>query len=79
MSASTLAYAQAPRLADAQALTKVLGGKWLGTYGMARCPCHDNENPSLQISQNRNGSDVIVKCHAGCDWRIVKDELIREE
>lgn len=32
--------------------------------GEARCPAHDDRNPSLSISQGREG--VVVHCHVGC-------------
>lgn len=50
----------------ARDITSALGGFWRGSYGMARCPAHDDRSPSLSI---RNGGDdkVLVKCHAGCE------------
>lgn len=42
-----------------------LGGHWAGTYGMCRCPAHDDRNPSLSV---RVGSrSLLFKCFAGCD------------
>lgn len=38
------------------------------------CPVHGDEKPSLAITLNDKGG-LIVNCHAGCDWRAVKDEL----
>jgi putative DNA primase/helicase len=52
------AYAQAKKL------VRALGGQWHGGYGMARCPAHDDTNPSLNITQ-KNGR-VLFYCHAGC-------------
>jgi len=42
--------------------------------GTARCPAHDDKNPSLSISE---GADqrVLVKCHAGCTGRQIVDAL----
>jgi len=37
---------------------------------MARCPVHDDREPSLSIRQGDNGK-VLVRCHAGCDQRRV--------
>ena len=34
---------------DARSLTKALGGRWYGRYGMARCPAHDDRTPSLKV------------------------------
>lgn len=36
-------------------------GKW-----KARCPAHDDNNPSLSIAEGDNGA-VLVHCHAGCE------------
>ena len=37
---------------------------------MARCPAHDDREPSLSISAGKDGK-VLVRCHAGCDQRDV--------
>ena len=59
---------------NAQEITKALGGHWHGSYGTARCPAHDDHEPSLSI---RNGVDgePLFNCFAGCDWRDIKDVL----
>ena len=59
---------------NAQDITKVLGGHWHGSYGTARCPAHDDREPSLSI---RDGVDdePAFNCFAGCDWRDIKDAL----
>ena len=31
----------------------------------ARCPAHDDKNPSLSLSEGRDGG-VVLHCHAGC-------------
>jgi hypothetical protein len=41
------AYAQAKKLVRAR------GGQWCGTYGMARCPAHNDTNPSLSVTQKK--------------------------
>ena len=51
---------------NAQDITKALGGHWHGSYGTARCPAHDDREPSLSISAGDEGK-VLVHCHAGCD------------
>ena len=36
-----------------------------GAGWKARCPAHDDRNPSLSIHEAENGN-VLLKCHAGC-------------
>lgn len=50
----------------AAALAQALGGRKAGTAWMARCPAHEDHEPSLSIS-NATGDKVLVHCHAGCD------------
>ena len=50
----------------AEVVTKALGGRWHGSYGTARCPAHDDREPSLSISAGDKGK-VLVRCHAGCE------------
>lgn len=59
---------------DAQGITRALGGKWYGRYGQARCPAHGDRNPSLSLSDGRNGR-LLAKCHAGCDFATILDSL----
>lgn len=40
---------------------KTSGGGWI-----ARCPGHDDRNPSLSIAEGNDGR-ALVKCHAGCE------------
>jgi putative DNA primase/helicase len=61
---------------NARAITKALSGRWCGSYGIARCPAHDDREPSLKIrddARKRDGIDLV--CFAGCDWRDIKAEL----
>ena len=60
---------------DARSLTKALGGRWYGRYGMACCPVHDDRKPSLSIRDGERR--LIVNCFAGCDWQDVKAEFRR--
>lgn len=49
----------------AQTITTRLGGRWCGTYGIARCPAHDDGRPSLSV---RDGDTrVLFHCFAGCE------------
>ncbi len=57
----------------AREITKALRGHWCGSSGTARCPGHDDKNPSLSITE-RDGK-LLVKCFAGCDQSAVWDAL----
>ncbi len=54
-----------------------LGGRWHGSYGMARCPVHADRTPSLKVVDAEDGS-VTIHCFGGCYWRDVKDALRRD-
>jgi putative DNA primase/helicase len=54
-------------------ITQLLGGKKLGGGYVARCPSHDDRNPSLSL-RDADGK-VLVHCHAGCEQRAVLDAL----
>ena len=62
---------------DARAITKALGGKWAGRYGLCRCPVHADSTPSLKISDSDHRG-IDVHCFAGCDWKDIKNELRRQ-
>lgn len=55
---------------SAEGLARALGGRKAGAAWMERCPVHDDREPSLSITDARNGK-VLVRCHAGCDQRDV--------
>lgn len=61
-------------MSDAQRITAALGGRWTGGNGIARCPAHEDRNPSLSLSDGDNGR-LLLKCHAGCDYRAVTAAL----
>jgi len=50
----------------AETIAKALGGRKAGSGWTARCPAHDDRNPSLSISTGKDGK-VLLRCHAGCD------------
>ena len=54
----------------AEAVAKALGGRKAGAAWMARCPVHDDREPSLSIADARDGK-VLVHCHAGCNQNDV--------
>ena len=37
-------------------ITKALGGSWNGSYGLAKCPAHDDRTPSLSIREGDDGT-----------------------
>ncbi len=54
----------------AEFLTRELGGCWHNGYGMARCPAHDDRNPSLAIKDG-DGGRLLFFCHAGCAFGAI--------
>jgi len=62
---------------SAEAIAKSLGGKRLndGSW-MARCPAHDDHDPSLHATDDKGGG-LLVHCFAGCSQPAVIDALRR--
>ena len=58
----------------AEMIAKALDGRRSGGGWMARCPAHDDCNPSLSICDADDGK-VLVRCHAGCDQEQVIAKL----
>ena len=54
----------------ARELVDALGGQGRN----ARCPAHDDRDPSLSVD-DRPGGGLLVKCHAGCSQEDVLDAL----
>ena len=54
----------------AETIAKALGGRKTGAGWTARCPAHDDHEPSLSIRAGDVGK-VLVRCHAGCDQKQV--------
>jgi hypothetical protein len=50
----------------AETIAEALGGRKAGVGWMARCPAHDDREPSLSIRHGGDGK-VLVHCHASCD------------
>ncbi len=57
---------------NAHEIVKALGGQWRGNTGTARCPAHDDKNPSLSVSE---GDALVTWVEAGrelCRQAILK-------
>ena len=51
--------------APVQLLVERLEAKRSGEGWKAKCPAHDDREPSLSISEGHDGR-ALIKCHAGC-------------
>jgi hypothetical protein len=51
---------------SAESIARALGGHKIGACWMARCPAHDDYDPSLSLVDTADGN-VLLHCHAGCD------------
>ena len=58
----------------AETIAKALGGRKAGGSWMARCPAHDDHEPSLSIATGNEGK-VLVRCHAGCTQVAIIEAL----
>jgi putative DNA primase/helicase len=58
---------------NADALARALGARRTGSSWMAKCPSHDDRDPSLSI-KDVDGK-VLLHCHAGCTQGDVIDAL----
>jgi hypothetical protein len=54
-----------------EVLAKLQGINAQNGYFIARCPAHDDHDPSLSVKEGTDGR-VLLKCHAGC----TTDEII---
>lgn len=45
-----------------------------GTGWAARCPAHEDRNPSLSVGEGQE-SCALVTCHAGCELVVILDHL----
>src|SRR6516165_11849545 len=62
---------------SAEQIARALGGAArTGRGWVARCCCHEDNNPSLSLRDGDDGK-LLVKCFAGCDPRDILAELRR--
>ena len=59
---------------NAAALARALCARRSGSGWMARCPAHDDHNPSFSIREAPDGT-LVFKCHAGCGQHDVIEAL----
>jgi len=57
----------------AESIAHALDARRSGSCWMAKCPAHDDRNPSLSIREA--DGKVLLHCHAGCRQRDVIDAL----
>ena len=58
---------------SAEEAARLLGGKKARRSGadwLTCCPAHDDENPSLSLSEGSDGQ-LLAYCHAGCGQSVV--------
>lgn len=60
---------------NARELVTALRGRWYTTYGLARCPSHDDGNtPALSITDGDKGK-LLLKCFGGCEFPRITSAL----
>jgi len=50
----------------AESIAKALGGRKASSGWIARCPAHDDREPSLSLGETKDRK-ILVHCHAGCE------------
>lgn len=56
---------------DAKTITQAdPQGRWFGSYGVRRCPAHDDHRPSMSVRDGADGR-LLLHCHAGCGFEDV--------
>ncbi len=55
----------------AEVLAKLADVRPCGWGWMARCPAHDDGRRSLAVRIGKDSGDLLLKCHAGCDFESV--------
>lgn len=61
-------------MTEAERITRLLGGKWYRRYGLACCPAHGDQKPSLTLNDASDGR-LLAHCKAGCEFRKIIDAL----
>lgn len=63
-------------MTNALAIAKALDHNFRtsGDGFVCRCPVHDDDMPSLKVSDGKDGK-ILVHCHAGCDPKSVIGEI----
>lgn len=46
-----------------------------GSSWQAKCPAHDDSNPSLSIGYDKKDDKILLHCHAGCTHKEILDVL----
>ncbi len=60
---------------NAQEIVKALHGRWSGSAGIARCPAHDDHEPSLSVRDGDDGR-LLTHCFSGCSAEAVWAALV---
>ena len=55
-------------------LDRLQGVRKAGNGYKARCPAHDDKNPSLSVTEGTDDK-VLVTCFAGCTFEAIRDAL----
>lgn len=66
---------QTPHEAMQNILSRLKEVKQQGKGYIARCPAHDDHNPSLSISLSEDSSKILIKCFAGCADKDILDAI----
>jgi hypothetical protein len=63
-----------PAEGAAAELSRALEGRRSGRGWMARCPAHNDRQPSLSIADGADGR-LLLYCFAGCSWLAIQAAL----
>lgn len=61
-------------MTGAKEIVAALHGRWMGRYGICRCPAHDDLEPSLSVADGAHGR-LLLNCFAGCLFQNVLTAL----